>query len=163
MSAVDDAAPADAAATGGSAVQKLPPVPLEGLSLAALRAFVEEHRGRTFEVPSNAGAAASHTVTLPFEQLTTAQVVHGVIKPASALGVAGKGVPCSYAELLLAQVRYHDFYVRYRDYCGSPWGPDACSVPRRAELTCVHGRLWHAPRASSATRGPTPSATCWRR
>ena len=88
------AAPAEAAT---------PPVPREGLSLAALRAFAQKHATKECTVqPPN---VAAPPVKLPFKQLTTAQVVEAVVKPATEHGAAG-GAACTYAELLLAQVRW---------------------------------------------------------
>jgi hypothetical protein len=94
-----DAAPAGAGADAGDA---LPPVPREGLSLAALRAFVDEHRGHSFAVRE---APRSCWVMRPFELLTTAQVVAAVILPATR-GAGPGGAHCTYAELLLATVRH---------------------------------------------------------
>jgi hypothetical protein len=90
------AAPAPAPAQSAS---PQPRVPHEGLSLAALRAFTEAHAGREYTLQTGAGP-----VTLPFAQLTTAQVVEAVVKPATANGGDGGG-DCTYAELLLAQAR----------------------------------------------------------
>ena len=73
-----------------------PDVPREGLSLAALRAFADAHAGTTYELSPGAES-------LPFEQLTTAQVCAAVVKPATLVDGAG----CSYAELLLSQARAH--------------------------------------------------------
>ena len=49
------------------AEEALPPVPREGLSLAALRAFAAEHAGTALKLQPGAE-------TVLFEQLTTAQV-----------------------------------------------------------------------------------------
>ena len=54
------------------AEEALPPVPREGLSLAALRAFVDQHAGTAHRPHPDAEP-------LPFEQLTTAQVCAAVI------------------------------------------------------------------------------------
>jgi hypothetical protein len=88
-----EAAPAEAAS---------PPVPREGLSLAALRAFADQHAGQKYTLQPVEGDALA--VKLPFEQLTTAQVVEAIIRPATAHGAAG-GAACTHAELLLSQVR----------------------------------------------------------
>ena len=64
-------------------------VPLDGVSLAALRAFCDECSARSFAGP--AGDA------LRFDQLTTAQVVEQVIKRDTLER------SCTYAELLLAR------------------------------------------------------------
>jgi hypothetical protein len=93
-----DAAPQGSSAAA-AAVPVQPRVPSEGLSLAALRAFADAHAGREYTLQSDVGP-----VTLPFEQLTTAQVVQAVVQPATAKGAAG-GAECTYAELLLAQAR----------------------------------------------------------
>ena len=82
--------------------EALPPVPREGLSLAALRAFAEQHAGQEYTLQPDDDDAP--VVKLPFKQLTTAQVVEAIIRPATAQGAAG-GAACTYAELLLAQVR----------------------------------------------------------
>jgi hypothetical protein len=76
--------------------------PRHGISLAALRTFVDERRG-TY-VPSDVEVAeweaAGNPGDLPapalFESLTTAQVVSHVIKPLTVVN------ECSYVELLLA-------------------------------------------------------------
>jgi hypothetical protein len=83
-----EAAPAEAAP---------PPV-----SLAALRAFAEQHAGQEYTLLSAVDGAPR--VKVPFQELTTAQVVEAIVKPATANGAAG-GAACTYAELLLAQVR----------------------------------------------------------
>lgn len=95
------AAPAEAALDGSR--EDLPPVPREGVSLAALRAFADEHRGRSFAVPDE--AHSGEKVSRSFEELTTAQVCELIIKPATLLGADGAGGPCTYAELLRSQVR----------------------------------------------------------
>ena len=58
----------------------LPPVPELGLSLAALRSFCAQHAGESVACTDQSGACAS----LPFVQLTTAQVCFGVVMPATA-------------------------------------------------------------------------------
>ena len=75
------------------AMAALPPVPREGLSLAALREFADKHAGKTHEVDQQ---------PVPFEKLTTSQVCAALIKPATLTSGAG-GTHCTYAELLLAQ------------------------------------------------------------
>jgi hypothetical protein len=70
------------------------PVPQLGVSLAAVRAFAAAHAGRSFSPAREEGADAR---ALPFEELSTAQVVLRVVKPATA------DARCSYAELLLTQ------------------------------------------------------------
>ena len=87
------------------AEEALPPVPHEGLSLAALRAFAAEHAGKAHKLHPDA-------VAVPFEKLTTAEVCAAVIKPATRTSGAD-GVHCTYAELLLKQVR------RATGYCAS--------------------------------------------
>jgi hypothetical protein len=74
-------------------------VPREGLSIAALRAFAEQHMGAVCE-PTEAERAFAERErkpvpkALPFAALSTAQVVSRVIKPATA------HTHGSYAELL---------------------------------------------------------------
>jgi hypothetical protein len=94
-----DAAPQGSSAAAVAAPVPQPRVPSEGLSLAALRAFADAHAGREYTLQTDGGP-----VTLPFQQLTTAQVVQAVVQPATAKGAAGGG-DCTYAELLLAQAR----------------------------------------------------------
>ena len=74
------------------------PVPELGLSLAALRAFCAAYGGRDVR------CVDEHKVesTLPFEQLSTAQVCFNVVMPAT-LSAGRGGEPCTYAELLLAR------------------------------------------------------------
>lgn len=88
-------------AAGAGAVlapaEALPPVPREGLSLAALRAFAAKHAGTAHRPYPDAAKE-------PFEQLTTAAVCAAVIKQAT-LGAGAGGANCTYAELLQAQVR----------------------------------------------------------
>jgi hypothetical protein len=80
------------------------PVPREGLSLAALRAFADEHRGRTYAVLRDVERPADGLVTRRFEELTTAQVMAAVTKPETEHAGVG-AAHCTYAELLLAQAR----------------------------------------------------------
>jgi hypothetical protein len=94
-----DAAPQGIGAAAAAAPVPQPRVPSEGLSLAALRDFVDAHAGREFTLQTEDGP-----VTLPFKQLTTAQVVQMVVQPATEKGADGGG-ECTYAELLLAQAR----------------------------------------------------------
>ena len=74
-----------------------PAVPRHGLALAARRAFAGSHAQRTYTVPADG-------TTLCFEELTTELVVELVIKPETAAAGPG-GADCTYAELLLSQVR----------------------------------------------------------
>ena len=75
-------------------------VPRQGLSPAALRAFIKRHEGKTFQPSAEEKADTAVTpVALRFEDLTTFQVVARVIKPATAQSAG------SYAELLLQQAR----------------------------------------------------------
>ena len=68
-------------------------VPTDGLSLAALRAFVAEHsaEGRTF---APAPCEAADARSLPLSELTTTQVCDRIIKPATAER------RCAYSTLL---------------------------------------------------------------
>jgi hypothetical protein len=144
--------------------EALPPVPREGLSLAALRAFADAHAGTAHRPHPDAPKA-------PFEQLTTAAVCAVVIKPAT-LGAGAGGANCTYAELLLAQVRWGG-RVLGQPSAACEWRRAACgrapltrSAPFcvvRARATRGARRTWRAPRTSSATRGRTRSATCCRR
>jgi hypothetical protein len=94
-----DAAPQGSGAAAVAAPVLQPRVPREGLSRAALRACADAHAGREFTLQTVDGP-----VTLPFQQLTTAQVVQAVVQPTTAKGADGGG-ECTYAELLLAQAR----------------------------------------------------------
>ena len=94
--------PPGAAEPEGNAAE-LPPVPREGLSLAALRAFAAAHAGQFFAVRAP-GDAAALPVSKLFEALTTAEVVEVAVKPATLRAGPG-GDDCTYAELLLAQAR----------------------------------------------------------
>ena len=88
------------------AEEALPPVPREGLSLAALRAFAAEHAGTAHRLQPGADK-------VPFEQLTTAQVCAAVVIPATE-GKGADGAHCTYAELLLKQVRMRTgYFVAY--------------------------------------------------
>jgi hypothetical protein len=71
-------------------------VPRCGLSLRAIRAFAAAHAGTLCAPAADEDSSAA---ALPFDELTTAQVVQRVIKPATA-HTGG-----SYAELLLQQAR----------------------------------------------------------
>ena len=75
-------------------------VPRQGLSPAALRAFLKRHEGKTFQ-PSAAEKADAKVapVALRFEDLATFQVVERIIKPDTEQSAG------SYAELLLQQAR----------------------------------------------------------
>ena len=149
------AAPAEAALDGGR--EDLPPVPREGVSLIALRAFADEHRGRSFAVPDDAHGGAE--VTRSFEELTTAQVCELVIKPATLPGVESASKPCSYAELLISQARPFTRSQRARP----PDARIAAACARRSAATRTGNRMSRAPHASSAMRGSACSAACWQR
>jgi hypothetical protein len=179
----------DAAPQGSSAAatEQQPCVPREGLSLAALRAFADAHAGHKYTLQTGDGPA-----TLPFEKLTTAQVVEAVIKPATlAKGANGGsgGSDCTYAELLVAQARGRggttDMSPRLglrsrlasrrrlpRSGCrqvrvGLPrltnTPPPLRACTGRVRATRAAARTWATPRASCRTRGATRSWTCWRR
>ena len=75
--------------------EALPDLPLVGLSLAALRAFADQHAGTTHRLHPGAEQ-------LPFEQLTTAQVCVAVVKPAT-LACGADGADCTYDELMKAR------------------------------------------------------------
>ncbi len=72
-----------------------PPVPRDGVSLAALRSFVDAHRGSKYTVLVGEDKAKA-SATLPFERLTTAQVCEVIIKKATEADGAG----CAYTEVL---------------------------------------------------------------
>lgn len=72
-----------------------PPVPRDGVSLAALRSFVDTHRGSKYTVLVGEDKAKA-SATLPFERLTTAQVCEVIIKKATEADGAG----CAYTEVL---------------------------------------------------------------
>jgi hypothetical protein len=72
-------------------------MPREGLSLAALRQFARACAGKTYTPESGAPP-------VPFEQLTTDQVCTVAVKTATLSG-GRDGSHCSYADILLAQVR----------------------------------------------------------
>ena len=93
MSSAAEGAPLQAA----PAEEALPAVPREGLSLAALRAFADAHAGTAHGLHADAPKQL-------FEDMTTAAVCAAVIKPAT-LAAGAHGSDCTYAELLLAQVR----------------------------------------------------------
>jgi hypothetical protein len=113
MASPPGGSPSDAAPSGAGA-DALPSVPREGLSPAVLRWFVEEHRGRSFTVSVDASKPELGKATLPFEELTTAQVVEGVVKPATLRAGPG-GADCTYAQLLQAQVRCaHSMHAQCR-------------------------------------------------
>ena len=97
------AAPGLGAAVPGGGAVELPPVPREGLSLAALRAFAAAHAGKSFAMHESDDAAVP-PVSKVFEALTTAEVVEAVVKP-ETLRAGPDGDDCTYAELLLAQAR----------------------------------------------------------
>ena len=110
----------------------------QGLSLAALRAFCAEHAAAEFSVRNETGDQTVAT-TLPFEALSTEQVVAAVIKPATAhAGQDGAGA--SYAQLLAAQVRVHS-------------APRGGSLLQPLRLGCaVHART-RAPQDARDARG----------
>jgi hypothetical protein len=101
--AAPEAAAAAAAAPAGADERAAPAVPRVGLSLAALRAFAEAHAGQEFAVcdeeEDGSTTASGAARTRPFSQLTAAQVVEAVVKPAT------QAHGCSYAELLTKQAR----------------------------------------------------------
>ena len=101
------AAPAEAAPACGDKE----PVPVVGLSLAALRSFVKAREAESYTVT----VSKDTTATLPFAALTTKQVCEAVVKP-STLDVPGGA--CSYAELLQSQAR-------------RAGGGHACAAPAR--------------------------------
>ena len=79
-------------------------VPLCGISVASLRAFAAAHAGRDLrpslqehEEAERSLGAVPRPVPQRFEELTTAQVVERVIKPAT------EAARCSYVDLLRAQ------------------------------------------------------------
>jgi hypothetical protein len=82
----------------GAPASSVEAVPTHGLSLAALRAFCEAHAGEVVSGVDELGTPYS----LPFGQLTTGQVCHSVVKPAT-LAAGPSGEPCTYADLLLAR------------------------------------------------------------
>ena len=127
-SAMAPAAPAAVGAAAGAAAGN--DVPLVGLSLAALRAFV---RVRGEEYARSRGAGAAERV--PFEQLTTKQLCDACVKP---LTHDAPGGSCSYAELLQAQARA--WALGRWDGCGAP-PPAADSSARVRQNECdAHGR-----------------------
>ena len=71
-----------------------PPVPRDGLSLAALRSFADAHAAKEYRVQTESKA----WVMLPFSALTTAQVCEVVVKPATEARDGSAG--CAYAEVL---------------------------------------------------------------
>jgi hypothetical protein len=115
----------------------LPDIPRHGLSLAALRRFVAAHATeRLYDVHTDTGAR----VALPFEALTTAQVVEGVVKPATAH--AGKGgAACTYAQLLLQAQEQEAQEQEPQDWPASD-GTDA--VPRAPLVAAATHFVSHA-------------------
>ena len=101
-----------AALEAAPAEEALLPVPREGLSLAALRAFAAQHADTEYTFDDEEAS---------FDLLTTAEVCAAVIKPATE-GAGAGGAPCSYAELLLAQVRMP---AVYRVFCALRLSADA--------------------------------------
>jgi hypothetical protein len=87
----------------------------EGVSLAALRAFAAEHSGRRFDLGGT---------SLPFEELTTEQVVDAIIRPATLCAGAG-GAPGTYVQLLQGR-----------------GAADACSAPHVAPATLFVSHTW---------------------
>ncbi len=92
-----DPAPADEEAPA-EVVRASSSLPQVGVSLAAVRAFVAEHAGLIFE-PAPEERSVPGVQPLPFEALSTEQVVWRVVKPFTA----ATGV--SYAEQLQQTVR----------------------------------------------------------
>ena len=88
---------------GGKALSEPPSdVPRCGLSITAICAFADAHAGCVFAPALEELAEAEkrnlqRPVPLSFEELTTAQVVQRVVKPATA------AARCSYADQLLQQ------------------------------------------------------------
>ena len=70
----------------------------DGLSLAALRSFAAARAGQRFALPAGQSGPAGRG-TVSFEEMTTQQVLELIVKPATAAD------GCSYAQLLIAQVR----------------------------------------------------------
>jgi hypothetical protein len=137
-----DAAPQGSSAAVPTAAGASPQprgVPREGLSLAALRAFAAAHAGREYTLQTDDGA-----VTLPFEQLTTAQVVEAVVQPAtrkdaldSLAGGGLSGSDCTYAELLLAQARVPSGRTAAGPRLGLGARPAACLASLQRCVRCV--------------------------
>jgi hypothetical protein len=144
LAEIRSAAPAAAAAAAPS-----PAVALDGVSLAALRAFAAAHAGQRFTLASGS--------TLPFEALTTTQVVEAVVKPATQHAGAG-GTPCSYAQLLREQARARNGCCAARTAYHRP-GPAhalarsrACRLSRSAHATC-RGRATLSQDVARGARG----------
>ena len=109
--------------------EALPLVPREGLSLSALFTFAEQHAGRAYTLqPVSSSGAAAPSVTLRFEQLTTAQVCAAVVMPATHAGGVG-GTHCTYAELLLAQVRVGGRALRRKGAAEGCWCAPCALTP----------------------------------
>ena len=70
----------------------------DGLSLAALRSFAAARAGQRFALPAGQSGPAGRG-SVSFEEMTTQQVLELIVKPATAAD------GCSYAQLLIAQVR----------------------------------------------------------
>lgn len=94
---------------------------------------------------------------LPFEELTTAQVVEYVIKPATLCGAADVHVQCTFAQLLIAQARCAP--VQCARGSLKPCRVFGCA--RRGVLTRLVAHTWRVQRASSAMLGVSCSATLW--
>ena len=138
--------------SSGAGPSAQPPVPLVGLSLAALRAFVARHAGRSIlpteeEVVVAAARRQPAPVAAQFETLTTALVVTRVIKPAMA------PKRCSYAELLQAQARLRRAAVAARAHKGCAHAARRSRCRGAPKQT--GGRTWRAPPCSCRTPGHT--------
>lgn len=134
--------------------EALPPVPLEGLSLAALRAFAKKHAGSAHRPQPDAAEE-------PFEQMTTTAVCQAIVKPAT-LGTGAGGSNCTYAQLLLAQVCASSASSTRHVAAVAPLRPrasDATLGTFRAQPTRA-SRTWRAPRTSCPTPGSTRSTIC---
>ena len=136
-------------------------VALVGISPEAVRAFVAENAGKLFEPSAeeraSEGAAAREQ---RFEELSTAQVVSRVIKPATASS------RCSYAQLLQSRVRacaLHEAGAARAAAGALPKPLATLPSARRTRATPLAGHTWNAPRCSCRTRGTTRSATWLRR
>ena len=142
-----DAAPAEAAELTFAIVA----VPELGVSPAALLAFAAERAGRSYAPAPEEGTDA---IELPFEELSTAQVVRRVVKPLTAALTAARS--CSYAQLLQSQARAGcERCLRARADA-----PGGCC---RARATRLGGRTSAGLRCLFRTPGDTASRTSWPR